>query len=91
MENKAPKHLIRHNLPATGGASGSPIFAPNGEVVGILFAGNILLDSYCKEKQKAAKKDPGICRMPNAAMINFAERADLLYPDKWKWLTKTLD
>ena len=92
MENKAPKYFIRHNLPATGGASGSPIFAPNGEVVGILWGGNVLYDDYCWDTRIAAKKDPtGVCRMPNAAMINYAERADLLYPDKWKWKTKILD
>ncbi len=92
MENKAPKYFIRHNLPATGGASGSPIFSPNGEVVGILWGGNVLYDHFCVAKKIAAKKDPGFaCRRPNAAMINYAERADLLYADKWKWKTIQLD
>ena len=89
MENKAPKYFVRHNLPATGGASGSPIFAPNGEVVGILWGGNIA-KTFCK-KQPAANGAIAICRTPNAAMINYAERADLLYADKWKWKTIILD
>jgi V8-like Glu-specific endopeptidase len=41
---KAPfesRTLVQHNLPATGGASGSPIFDADGEVVAILSAGNI--------------------------------------------------
>ena len=91
MENKAPKYFIRHNLPATGGSSGSPIFAPNGEVVGINWGGNKTWDLRCLERQIAAKKSVRPCRNPNAAMINFAERADLLYADKWKWNTIKLD
>lgn len=91
MENKAPKYFVRHNLPATGGASGSPMFAQNGAVVGILWGGNMTIEEDCVERQIAAKRNPGICRRPNAAMINFAERADLLYADKWKWDTIKLD
>jgi len=87
MENKAPKYFIRHNLPAAGGASGSPIFAPNGEVVGILWGGN-MARAFCKRQPKVGI---ATCRTPNAAMINYAERADLLYADKWKWKTIKLD
>lgn len=32
--------LVQHNLPCTGGASGSPIFDQNGEVLAVLCAGN---------------------------------------------------
>ncbi len=42
--SKAPyesRTLVQHNLPATGGASGSPIFDADGEVISILSAGNI--------------------------------------------------
>ena len=91
MENKAPKYFIRHNMPATGGASGSPLFTQNGAVVGILWGGNMTYEEDCVERQIAAKRNPNICRRPNAAMINFAERADLLYADKWKWDTIRLD
>lgn len=57
--------LIRHNLPAAGGASGSPIFNKNGEVVALLYAGNIIRQSDGS-------------RAPSAAMINLAVRADLI-------------
>tara|TARA_Y100001933_G_C18919121_1_gene530245 strand:+ start:341 stop:706 length:366 start_codon:yes stop_codon:yes gene_type:complete len=90
MENKAPKYLIRHNLPATGGASGSPMFAPNGEVVAIHWTSNYL-KSFCQKKLSETKTVPVRCRMPNAAMIKFAERADLLYAGKWEWKTIQLD
>lgn len=33
--------LIRHNMGATGGASGSPLFDADGDVIGVLCAGNI--------------------------------------------------
>jgi len=61
--------LIRHNLPSTGGASGSPIFNRKGEVVALLYAGNVI---------GQVMKDGEIDRAPSAAQINFAVRADLL-------------
>ena len=91
MENKAPKYFIRHNLPSTGGASGSPIFTPNGEVIGINKGSNKTYDTACVKNQRAANKGIFACRRTNAAMVNFADRADLLYADKWKWITKILD
>ena len=91
MENKAPKYFIRHSLPAPGGSSGSPIFAKNGEVVGVLWGGNNTYDIRCLEKKKTEKNYYEPCRRDHAGMINFAERADLLYADKWKWKTIRLD
>ena len=61
-------YLIRHNLPATGGASGSPIFNRDGEVVALLFAGNII----------GQVTESGVERAPSAVQINFAVRSDLL-------------
>lgn len=61
-------YLIRHNLPATGGASGSPIFNRNGEVIALLFAGNVI----------GQVKNSEVERAPSAAQINFAVRSDLL-------------
>ena len=58
--------LVQHSLPATGGASGSPIIDRSGKVVAILSGGNINLT---KE---------GV-RSPSAVLINFAQRADLVY------------
>lgn len=57
--------LIEHSLPATGGASGSPILDERGEVIGLLNGGNLFA------------ADDGT-RVPNAALINFGQRADLL-------------
>jgi hypothetical protein len=36
------RRLIQHSLPAVGGASGSPIFDADGDVVGILSSGNMI-------------------------------------------------
>ena len=57
--------------PVTGGASGSPIFNANGEVVALLCGGNIV---------PQVKTEKGILtRLPSAALVNFAVRADLLH------------
>ena len=66
---KDGNYLIRHNLPSTGGASGSPIFNKNGEVIALLFAGNVI---------GQITKSGQIQRAPSAAQINFAVRVDLL-------------
>jgi len=57
-------HLVQHNLGATGGASGSPIFNARGEVVAVLSGGNIIITPEG--------------RAPSAVGINFAQRADLV-------------
>jgi hypothetical protein len=58
------RQLIQHDLPATGGASGSPIVGASGRVVALLNAGNVFM----------VNGD----RVPNAALVNFAQRADLV-------------
>ncbi len=63
-------YLIRHNLPSTGGASGSPIFNAQGQVVALLYAGNIDVIPNAKGS--------GVHRTPHGAQINFAVRSDLL-------------
>ncbi len=65
--------LVQHNLGATGGASGSPIFNTKGEVVALLSAGNII-----GQVQVAPDGSTHVIRAPSAAMINFGQRADLL-------------
>lgn len=60
--------LLRHNLPATGGASGSPIFNQKGEVLALLFSGNVIGQINLGKVERA----------PSAAMINFGVRVDLL-------------
>ena len=60
----ALNQLVQHNLGATGGASGSPIFNAKGEVVAVLSGGNIIITPEG--------------RAPSAVGINFAQRADLV-------------
>jgi S1-C subfamily serine protease len=62
--------LIQHNLGATGGASGSPVFNTKGEVIGILCAGNIIGQIDVATGQET--------RAPSGVMINFAQRVDVL-------------
>ncbi|MGZ5940383.1 MAG: S1 family peptidase [Rhizomicrobium sp.] len=59
-----PAQLIEHSLPSAGGASGSPIFDQHGQVIALLSGGNNI-----------TSKDG---RIPNAALVNFAQRVDLL-------------
>jgi len=62
--------LVRHNLPLTGGVSGSPLFNRSGKVVAVISAGSFHVIS-----------DPltGLPRrVPTFVGINFAQRADLL-------------
>ncbi|HXC53947.1 MAG TPA: serine protease [Rhizomicrobium sp.] len=63
-DDGGPAQLIEHSLPSAGGASGSPIFDAQGQVVALLSGGNNI-----------ASKDG---RIPNAALVNFAQRVDLL-------------
>jgi hypothetical protein len=66
------RSLIQHNLGSTGGASGSPLFNPRGEVVGLLNAGNVI------GQVTLGPKGHWVQRAPSAAMINFGQRVDLL-------------
>jgi S1-C subfamily serine protease len=64
--------LLQHNLGATGGASGSPIFNVRGEVVGVLSAGNII------GQVVSGQGKVEVARAPSAVMVNFAQRIDCL-------------
>jgi Trypsin-like peptidase domain/FHA domain len=58
------QQLVHHDLPSTGGASGSPIVGSSGRVVALLSAGNMFgVDGR---------------RIPNAALINYGQRVDML-------------
>ncbi len=61
--------LVQHSVPATGGASGSPLFNTKGELVAFLNAGNIIMYQT---------PDGGTMRQPSAALVNYAQRADML-------------
>lgn len=58
--------LVQHSVPAAGGASGSPMFNADGEVVALLNAVNV------------ADVARDGARMTSAALVNYAQRADLL-------------
>lgn len=62
-------HLVQHALPAAGGASGSPILTTDGVVVAYLNAGNMFIVST---------EDNLKVRIPSAALVNYAQRADLM-------------
>lgn len=66
--------LINHNLPATGGASGSPLFDKDGEVVGVLFGVNVITDFEIDPETKTIKAR----RIPNPAQVNFGQRVSLV-------------
>ncbi|MGH6736440.1 MAG: trypsin-like peptidase domain-containing protein [Methyloceanibacter sp.] len=74
MIRAEPEHrlLIQHSVPVTGGASGSPLIDPSGKVIGIVNGGNT---TVFKDKTESLGAK---VRVPNAALINFAQRADLL-------------
>lgn len=59
--------LVQHSAPGAGGASGSPMFNAKGEVVAFYNAGN-----------NAAVMTEDGARVPSAAQVNYAIRADLL-------------
>jgi hypothetical protein len=59
------RRMVHHDLPATGGQSGSPIAAASGRIIALLNSGNIIM-------QQGGK------RAPSAALINYAQRSDLL-------------
>ena len=57
-------YLVQNSVPASGGASGSPIVDKSGKVVAVLSGGNITMTANG--------------RAPNAVMLNYAQRADLI-------------
>jgi len=60
----AQRQLVHHDLPSTGGQSGSPIVGASGRVVALLNSGN----SFMVNGR----------RIPNAAQVNYGQRVDLL-------------
>jgi hypothetical protein len=72
MCRATPDHqlLIQHSVPVAGGVSGSPLIDGSGKVIGLVTGGNTT------GVTDAASGDAA--RISNAALINFAARADLL-------------
>ncbi len=80
-------------MPVAGGVSGSPLIDASGMVIGVVSGGNTakglreVADKVAEGEAADAKKEDGdkkkqkeaeSFRIPSAAMINFAQRADLL-------------
>jgi hypothetical protein len=73
----AQQVLVQHSVPVAGGASGSPLIDRNGKVVGVVTGGNVvrLAKASAGGTEGAASEAQ---RVPNAALINFAARVDLI-------------
>lgn len=61
------RQLVHNDLPIAGGASGSPVVDNQGNVVAIASAGNMF-----QVKELAGT------RVPSAALVNYAQRVDML-------------
>ncbi|MEZ5829189.1 MAG: serine protease [Hyphomicrobiales bacterium] len=74
MVRAEPEHrlLIQHSVPVTGGASGSPLIDTSGKVIGLVNGGNTTVFKDTEDSVGAK------VRLPSAALINFAQRVDLL-------------
>ncbi len=79
--------LIQHTVPVTGGMSGSPLIDKSGDVIGIVSGGNTasLVKEVTVTKDKGGETSKGKVnieidgvRIPSAALVNFAQRIDLL-------------
>jgi Trypsin-like peptidase domain len=57
--------MIHHDLPAAGGQSGSPVVGPSGRVLALFNSMNFI-------------RQEGAMRAPSAALINYAQRSDML-------------
>jgi hypothetical protein len=68
------RRLVHHTIAATGGSSGSAIIGPSGNVVAIMNAANFLniAKPNCEDGQECWQ------RVPNAALVNYAQRADIV-------------
>ena len=63
----AARLLVQHSIPSAGGSSGSPVVNADGKVIAVHSAGNSITPPIA-----------GAARIPTGAIINYAQRADLL-------------
>lgn len=68
--------LLQHSVPVAGGASGSPLIDRQGKVIGVVTGGNVVRLAKAGGSTDGAPAETQ--RVPNAALINFAARVDLL-------------
>ncbi|TPM46204.1 trypsin-like serine protease [Mesorhizobium sp. B2-2-3] len=61
--------LIHNSIPITGGASGGPVVDRDGNVVAVVSSGSIIADASSDSVNK---------NYPSAALVNYAQRADLV-------------
>jgi hypothetical protein len=83
VDDPANRLLIQHTVPVTGGMSGSPLVDGSGKVIGVVSGGNT--DKFVTEvvvpkgaTTLGGKPEIEKMRVPSAAMVNFAQRIDLL-------------
>ncbi len=76
------RRLIHHNLPTTGGSSGSPMVNSNGKLVALNNSGNMI---------NVPTNVYPTGRIPSGVLINYAQRADLILDLLSGQADKTLD
>ncbi len=67
--------LIHNTIPITGGTSGGPVIDERGRVIAVISSGTVVN----VPKPGAAGEQKEANRVPSAALVNYAQRADLLH------------